>query len=227
MALVALSVLSGCHSAVFQTAKTKQGANVTAGVTRVDAADVTGVSDYSVSLKGEIGREAHKYRFGYSVGLTFISPFKKRQRDFLGESDTDTGTYPNEWAGVYPEFKLQLPERLPVDIAFDARLMGYLPERISAIASYDLRDRVTLYGSFSYVATLEGIVCLGSEIRLTRTLSVLMESSAWLADHRYPDDYSGSVRERPVTFGLAISYHLPRSAEPIDPRTAMRSEAAQ
>jgi hypothetical protein len=221
--LLAASVLAGCHSAVFQTAKIREGASVTAGVTRTDAADVAGVSDYSVSIKGEIGREAHRYRFGYSLGLTFISPFKKRQRDFLGESDTDVGTYPNEWAGVYPEFKLQLPRRLPVDLALDARLMGYLPERISAIASYDFADYGALYGSFSYVATLEGLVCLGSEIRLTRALSILVESTAWLANHRYPDGYSGPGRARPITFGLALSYHLPRSAAPIDPRTAMAS----
>lgn len=220
--LLVLLVLAGCHSALFQSAKIKEGGNLTAGLTRADAADASGVSDYSVFIKGEIGREAHRYRFGYSGGLSFIAPFKRRQRDFLGEPDTDIGTYPNEWAGVYPEFKLQIPRRLPLDVAFDARFMGYLPERISLIASRDLVEPVTLYGAVSYIATLNGLAYLGSELKLTSDLSLLIESTMWLHDHRYPDDYTGRAVSRPVTVGLAISYHLPPLARTVDPRTAMR-----
>lgn len=220
--LLVLLVLAGCHSAFFQSAKIKEGVNLTAGLTRADAADASGVSDYSIFIKGEIGREAHRYRFGYSTGLSFISPFKRRQRDFLGEPDTDIGTYPNEWAGVYPEFKLQIPRRLPVDIAIDARFMGYLPERISVLASRDLAELLTVYGTVSYIATLKGLVCLGSELKLTSDLSLLIESTLWLHDHRYPDDYVGRAVPRPVTVGVAISYHMPPLTRSVDPRSAMR-----
>lgn len=223
LALLVVLMLAGCHSALFQTAKIKEGATVTAGVTRADAADASGVSDYSVSIKAEVGRAAHRYRFGYSLGLTFISPVKKRQRDFLGDPDSDVGTFPNEWAGVYPEFKLQTPTKIPIDLALDARLMGYLPERICAITSYDLTGRLTLYGSFAYITTLNAVVSVGSEINLTHSVSLLIESSAWLADHRYPDGYRGPTKSRPVTLGVAISYNLPRPPRPIDPRTAMGS----
>jgi hypothetical protein len=221
ISVVVMMLIAGCHSALFQTAKVRQGAHATVGVTRVEGAETEDVSDYSIFIKGEVGNEAHRHRFGYSAGLTIISPFKNKYRSLFRDTDIDTGTFPDEWAGVYPEFKLQAPRVLPVDVALGARFMAMAPERISLIVSRDLTHWLTLYGGCSYVATIEGIVSFGTEIQLHEDFSLLAEYSGWLSDHDYPNDFSGPVAVRPSSVGIAISYRLPRTPEPHDPRTAL------
>jgi hypothetical protein len=173
-----------------------------------------------VFLKGEIGRAAHRHRMGYSVGLTVISPFSNGYRDAFSDPGTRYGTFPNEWTAVYPELKLQAPTVLPVDAAFDIRMMAYMPERIAVITSYDVGRYATLYGSYGYVTSLGTVLNGGAELKIAGNFALYLDYSAWLTDHDYPDAYDGPGRRRPYAFGVAVSYHLPSQPEPPDPRTA-------
>jgi hypothetical protein len=216
--IAALATFCGCHSACFQTAEIRNGPDATIGVTAVRAADDTGVSDYSIFIKGELGRSARRDRFGYSLGLTFISPFRSMGHDLIGGGEPETGSFPNEWAGVMPEFKLQMPRRLPVDVAVDARLNTIYPERIGALASRKIGDRLTGYACYFLVSDIGQLAIGGGELRLTETVSLMAEYSTWLSDHDYPGDYRGGRRKQPYAFGIALAYHPPRRPEPYDKR---------
>jgi hypothetical protein len=184
----------------------------------VQGADEADVSDYSILIKGEVGRAARPERFGYSVALSFISPFKTRTTSVMDGGEPESGDFPNERPGVLPEFKLQAPKRLPVDLALDARLMTVAPERIGILASRKVVSGLTAYGSYFLNVDIGQLAVGGVEMRLTPTASLLAEYSVWLSDHDYPGDYRGGRRRRPYSFGLAVSYHLPRAQEPYDSR---------
>jgi hypothetical protein len=216
--ILALLLLAGCHSACFQTARVRNGANATVGITKIDAAENPDISDYSVFIRGEIGREARRSRPGYSLGATFVVPARNRYRNTFTSSDRDVEMFPNEWAGVFPEVKIQMPSVLPVEAAVDFRMIGYLPERIALLLSYPIAEVVTPYGSLSYNLAVAPQVALGAEVTVTRRFSVFLEYGSWLADHDYPDDFEGTAIKRPYSVGLAVSYHWPRKPEPYDPR---------
>jgi hypothetical protein len=216
LALVGIVLLAGCHSACFQTARIRDGTSGTVGITRIDAADNPDISDYSVFIKGEVGREAGRSRPGYSLGLSFIVPVRNRYRNTFTSSDRDVEMFPNEWAGVFPEVKLQMPQVLPVDAAVDFRMIGYLPERIALLLSYDVTEIMALYGSLSYNVAVAPQAAVGTEVTVTRRFSVLLEYTSWLADHDYPDGFSGTVIKRPYSVGFAVSYRWPRAPEPYD-----------
>jgi hypothetical protein len=216
--LVIATLICGCHSACFQTAEIRNGVDATIGVTRVRGAEDADVSDYSIFVKGEFGRAARPDRFGYSLGLTFISPFESRGRSIMGGDEPASGSFPNEWAGVLPEFRLQVPRRLPVDLTLDARLMAVSPERIGILASRKVVGGLTAYGSYFLNVDIGQLAVGGSEVRLTDTVSLLAEYSIWLSNHDYPNDYGAGRRKKPYSFGLALSYHLPRKQDPYDSR---------
>lgn len=219
VAVFAIGVLiCGCHSACFQTAEIRNGADASLGFTRVRGAENADVSDYSILVKGEVGWAAGPDRFGYSLGLTFISPFESRGRSIMGGDAPESGSFPNEWAGILPEFKLQVPRRLPVDLTLDVRLMGVSPERVGILASRKVLGGLTAYGSYFLNVDIGQLAVGGGEVRLTETVSLLAEYSVWLSDHDYPTDYLGGGRKRPYSLGLALSYHLPREQEPYDSR---------
>ncbi|MFH1311737.1 MAG: hypothetical protein ABIJ00_00785 [Candidatus Eisenbacteria bacterium] len=218
LALAGILLLAGCHSALFQTAKIRNGTNATLGITKIDAAENPDISDYSIFIKGEVGREARRSRPGYSLGLTFVVPVRNRYRSTFTSRDREIEMFPNEWAGIFPEFKFQMPRVLPVDAAADFRFIGYLPERAALLLSYDLVDFVTLYGSLSYNVAVAPQMALGTEVTFTRRFSVLFEYASWLADHDYPDDFTGSVMKRPYSVGIAVAYNWPRAIEPYDSR---------
>ena len=208
----------GCHSACFQTARIRNGVDAAMGVTRVRGADDPDVSEYSVLVKGEVGWAAHRNRVGYSLGLTFVSPVKTRNSGLIGGDEPDFGSFPNQWAGAMPEFKLQLPRRFPVDAALDLRFNAIYPERIGALVSRAFAERVTPYGAYFLNVDLGQIVVLGTDVGLTESVSLMAEYTQWLSEHDYPNDYRGGGRRRPYSFGLALSYHLPRSSKPYDSR---------
>jgi hypothetical protein len=210
--------MCGCHSACFQTAEIRNGVEATVGVTRVQGAEESDVSDYSILVKGEIGWAARPERFGYSIGLTFISPFETANRSIVDGGEPETGGFPNERPGVLPEFKIQAPKRLPVDLTLDVRLMTVAPERIGLLASRRVVRGLTAYGSYFLNVDIGQMAVAGIEVRLNRTVSVLTEYSSWLSDQDYPNDYRGGRRDRPYSIGLALSYHLPRRKEPYDAR---------
>ncbi len=218
LALLGMLLIAGCHSACFQTAKIRNGTNATFGITKIDAADNPDISDYSIFMKGEVGRQARRSRPGYSLGLTFAIPTKNRSRNTFTSRDPEVEMFPNEWAGVFPEFKLQMPRVLPVDAAVDFRMIGYLPERVALLLSYDIVDFLALYGSLSYNVAVAPQMALGTEVNLTKRFSVLLEYTSWLADHDYPDEYSGPAIKRPYSVGIALAYHWPRAPEPYDSR---------
>jgi hypothetical protein len=218
LVLLGLVLLAGCHSACFQTAKIRDGTNATFGITKTDAADNPDISDYSIFIKGQVGREARRSRLGYGLGLTLIIPARNRYRNTFTSSDRNLEMFPNEWAGVFPEFKLQMPRRLPVDVAFDLRFIGYLPERAALFLSYDALAWFTPYGSLSYNVAVAPQMALGAELTVTQRLSVLLEYATWLSDHDYPDDFTGSALTRPYSIGMAVAYHWPRPQEPHDYR---------
>jgi hypothetical protein len=211
--LAASLLLAGCHSASFQSAKIRDGVNTVVGVTRLSRDVNPDISDYSVFIKGEIGWAARRRRFGYSLGLTAVAPFKNRYRDLFASQEIDLGTFPNEWAGVLPEFKLQFPRALPVDITLDLRFMTFMPERVSLLASRDFTAAFTLYGSYSYTTAIGDLLSVGSEINITRKVSILVESSIWMSEHEYPADFSGTPPRYPHTVGVGFSYHLPRTSK--------------
>jgi hypothetical protein len=225
--LVAGLCLSGCHSALLQTAKTRDGLSVTAGAVRTYAGHDADVSEYTVFLKGEIGRAAHRHRSGYSLGLTVITPLSNGYRDAFSDPGVEYGTFPNEWTALYPELKLQAPRVLPVDLALDVRMMAYMPERLAAIASYDISPHVTLYGGYTYLNSAGTVSSGGAELSLSPSLSVFAEYTGWLTDHDYPDAYEGPSRRRPYTIGIALSYHLPLPTAPPDPRTTKRGQTVR
>jgi hypothetical protein len=216
--LVGILLLGGCHSACFQTAKIRDGTNATFGITKMAGAENPDISDYSIFVKGEVGREARRSRFGYSLALTFIAPARNRYRNTFTASDRDVEMFPNEWAGVFPELKLEVPRYLPVDFALDLRFIGYLPERAAMLVSWDAADFLTPYGSLSYNVAVAPELTLGTEVNVNRRLSVLLEYVTWLADHDYPDDFTGTVLKRPYSFGVALSYNWPRPQRPYDSR---------
>jgi hypothetical protein len=216
--LVTAVWMHGCHSACFQTAEIRSGVDATMGVTRIRGADDAEVSRYSIFVKGEYGRSAAADRFGYGLGLTFIAPFESRGRSIMGGDKPESGSFPNEWAGVLPEFRLQVPRRLPVDLALDVRLMAVSPERVGVLASRRVVSPLTAYVSYFLNVDIGQLAVAGCDIRLTGTLSLLAEYSLWLSDHDYPADYSGSRRRRPYSAGLALTYHIPRKQEPYDSR---------
>jgi hypothetical protein len=215
--LVVLSILiAGCHSASFQTARIRNGINTVVGVTRVDEDANPDISNYSVFIKGEMGRSAREERFGYSFGLTLVGPLKNRYRDLFTSEDMESGTFPNEWAGVLPELKLQLPRLVPVDIAFDLRFMAVVPERFSQLASYELNDHITFYESFSYTTAIGQLLSVGAEINLNPKMSLMFEYSRWLSQHDYPADFEDPAPRYPYTIGIAFSYHLIKTATKYD-----------
>ncbi len=217
----ALITQIGCNSAMFQKADIADGSQATLGVTRVEDGEQTDVSDYSVFLKGSIGRRASRSSIGYEIGLTFIAPLRNKNDQAISPDEARAGTFPNQWAGVFPEFKLQVPRRLPIDVALDLRLMTYLPERIAIIASKDISDKVSIYGSYAYATSMGGIATLGTEITLRRRFAFYLEHTRWLNRHHYPDSYKGSPLEHPYSFGIAFKYFWPAPPRPINPMTAM------
>jgi hypothetical protein len=217
-ALVTSMLACGCHSACFQTARIRSGVDATVGVTRVQGAEDADVSDYSIFVKGELGWAARPERFGYSVGLTFVSPFKTKARSIRDGGEPESGDFPNERPGVLPEFRLQAPRRLPVDLTLDVRLMTVAPERIGLLASRRVMKGLTAYGSYFLNVDIGQLAVGGFEVRLTETVSALAEYSLWLSDHDYPTDYGGGRRKRPYSAGLALCYHLPRRHKPYDAR---------
>jgi hypothetical protein len=218
LGLAGAIMLCGCHSACFQTAKITDGIDATLGVTAVHSADDADASDYSIFVRGSIGRGATRQRYGYSFALTLVSPFKSDSLVAGGADDSEDGTFPNGTAGIMPEFKFQFHRTLPVDIAVYGRLMGIYPERIGALVSRDLSKRVTIYGGYFLNARAGQLATGGGEVSLTQRISLLAEYSAWLSEHRYPESYEGPARKYPFSFGLALSYRLPRKAEPYDAR---------
>ena len=217
-------LICGCHSACFQTAEIRNGVDATIGVTRVRGAEDADVSDYSIFVKGEVGRSARHDRFGYGLGLTFISPFESRGRSIMGGDKPESGSFPNEWAGVLTEFRLQMPRRLPVDLTLDVRLMAVSPERIGILASRKVVGGLTAYGSYFLNVDIGQMAVGGGEFRLTDTVSLMAEYSVWLSNHDYPNDYKVGRRERPYSMGLALSYHLPRKQDAYDSHPYASSE---
>jgi hypothetical protein len=218
--------LGGCHSACFQTARIRSGVDAAIGVTHVRGADHPDVSEYSILVRGEVGWAAHRDRAGYSLGLTFISPvssFETESGDIIGIDEPDYGSFPNQWAGAMPEFKLQLPRRFPVDAALDLRFNAIYPERIGALVSRPVSDRVTPYAAYFLNSDLGQLGIVGADIGLTKSVSLMAEYTLWLSEHDYPDNYHGGGRRNPYSFGLGLSYHLPRASQPYDPRPYARN----
>ena len=215
LAVMIAVVLAGCHSAMFQTAKIRNGMEASGGITRVHGAENEDVSDYSIYMRGELGHAASESRFGYSFALGFVSPFKNRYRYNHPSSELgfESGTLPNGSAGVFPEFKLQFPRKIPVDFALDLRLNGILPDRVAVITSSDLTGWLTPYASYSLTGTEGQLLCAVVELVLSGRVSLLVERTQWLSEHDYPDDYEGPARKYPYSIGLALSYHFPRKPD--------------
>jgi hypothetical protein len=218
LALIAALLLSGCHSACFQTASIRDGVDASLGLTRVKGAEDPDVSDYSIFVRGEVGWAARRNRVGYSLGLTFISPFETRSRDLTGSGEPDFGSFPNQWAGVMPEFRLQMPRRFPVDLCLDARFNAIYPERVGLLASREFLGRFAGYTCWFLNVDFGQICVFGCEARITQMVSLMGEYSQWLSEHDYPGDYMGGGRRKPYSFGVCLSYHLPRAKEPYDVR---------
>ncbi len=216
----------GCNSAMFQTAEVIEGASATIGLTKVEDGEATEVSDYSVFFKGSVGRQASRAHPGYEIGLTFLAPLRNKRKQAMSPDEARVGTFPNQWAGVFPEFKMQLPKRLPIDFALDLRLMTYLPERIALIASKDLSEWLTLYGCYGYAASIGGVANTGSELRIHPRISIYLEYTRWLNTHHYPEGYNGSPLDHPFSMGVALRYLAPSKPKPIDPRAAMAKRTA-
>jgi hypothetical protein len=212
IAALALTVLvfAGCHSACFQTARIRSGINTAFGVTKLDAGHNSPISDYSIFLKGEIGHAAGRGKPGYSLAVTLVSPLRNTYRDGFTSHDVNLGVFPNEWPGLMPEAKVQLPRAIPVDVAVDVRFMGYFPERLALLASYDVTRRLSVYESLSYTGGLGGLLAGGAEINLNPRLSVFVEYSRWLTRHDYPEDLGDLLADHPYSIGIALSYHIPR-----------------
>ena len=205
---VLILTFCGCHSACFQTAKIKQGATAYVGAVKLEDSASPGFSDYSVFIKGEIGRSATAERFGYSFGMTFVSPVKKQERGLfrsLGETDIDL--FPNEYATVMPEVKVQAPRILPLDIALGGRLSAILPERVTVFASRDIGQRITLYSNYSR-DIMGHMLHAGMEINLTANISALLEYSSWLSKHNYPTDDQAGSPVHPKSIGVCFCYSV-------------------
>ncbi|MFC1799724.1 hypothetical protein ACFL2Z_02290 [Candidatus Eisenbacteria bacterium] len=216
LALMVIAGLAGCHSAMFQTARIRDGMEASAGVTRAHGGDSTDVSDYSIYMRGEMGYAASESKFGYSFALSFVSPFKNRGSYKYGSGElewNDSGSLPNEFASVLPELKLQFPRKIPVDFALDARFSGIYPERAAVIASADLASWLTPYASYALNYPEGQLLCLGSELILGDNVALLIEGTRWLSEHEYPDDYYAPVHKYPYSFGLTMSYRFPRKSD--------------
>ena len=208
--LVACCLICGCHSDCFQTAKIKDGASIHFGTVMLDDAASPGYSDYSAFIKGEIGRSATPDRFGYSFAMTFVSPFQKDERDFIGKSsEPNIAMYPNEYAAALPEVKIQMPRVLPVDVALGGRLFAVFPDRATLFASRDIGDRLTAYSDYS-LSTTGQMLHAGFEANITSDLSVFVEYTSWLDDYDYPAAAPKGVPALPSAIGLCVSYKVPR-----------------
>jgi hypothetical protein len=210
LVIVVGTALCGCHSACFQTAKIRQGGTAYVGSLKLEDSATPGFSDYSVFIKGEIGRSATAKQFGYSFAMTFVSPLKKDHRELFHTSgEIDADLFPNEYATVFPEAKIQAPRVLPVDMALGGRLSAVFPDRATVFVSRDVGQRITLYSAYS-LDIMGHLLHSGMEISLTDRLSAFLEYSTWLSEHDYPSDYSGSSPARPKSIGVCFCYAAAR-----------------
>ncbi|MGQ9603636.1 MAG: hypothetical protein ACUVUU_05440 [bacterium] len=210
--------ISGCHSALFQTARVQQGTSATVGITGVSTGKSMGASDYSVFLKVEIGREGSPSRFGYSLATTAITPMKSPIISGDGKG-TDSGSYPNQYAAFFPEFKLQFPQRLAFDIALDLRLAAYIPERICLILSRQMGNWASVYTSIGYEGVIRALWVGGVRIAVNQNLALLVEKSIWLSKHQYPIGFENAY-PRPHSTGFAISLTPSIRPKPLPPGVA-------
>ncbi len=218
IALGLVLLISGCHSALFQTAKVHQGASATLGVTRVDTGTSRGASDYSVMVKAELGKEGSVSRFGYSFGITVISPIKTQTGQTSG-TEFDLGSYPNQFGAFFPEFKLQFPHRLPLDLALDFRLAAYIPERACLIVSKDLGNLASIYTSVGYQAVIRGLWVTGFKVAFNQNIALILEESVWLSKHQYPSGVK-DLDPRPQSIGFALSFSPSAKSKPASPGVA-------
>jgi len=210
--------ISGCHSALFQTASVHQGVSATLGVTRVDTGRPQGASDYSVMVKADLGKEGSVSRFGYSLGITVISPVKTQTGQTSG-TEFDLGSYPNQFGAFFPEFKLQFPQRLPFDLALDLRLAAYIPERACLIVSKDLANRLSFYTSVGYQTVIRGLWITGFKFAFNQNIALIVEESVWLSKHRYPEGVK-DLDPKPYSIGLALSFSPSIKSKPASPDVA-------
>jgi hypothetical protein len=203
---VLMIAFCGCHSACFQSAKIKQGATAYVGVAKLEDTASPGFSDYSVFIKGEVGRSATAERFGYSFGMTFVSPVKKEDRElFRTSGEIDADLFPNEYATVMPEVKVQAPRILPLDIAVGGRLSAVFPSRATVFASRDIGQRITLYSNYSR-DFMGHLLHTGMEINLTGSITAFLEYSSWLSEHEYPSDDQAESPAHPKSIGVCFCY---------------------
>jgi hypothetical protein len=206
LSVFALTTFCGCHSACFQTAKISQGATAYVGAVNLEDSPSPGFSDYSIFIKGEIGRSATTERFGYSFGLTFVSPLKKEQRQlFRTSGEIDADLFPNEYATVLPEIKVQAPRILPLDLAVGARLSAVFPSRATFFVSRDVGRRFTIYSNYSR-DVMGHLLHSGFEINLTREVAAMLEYTTWLSEHEYPSEDGVGSPKHPKSIGLCFRY---------------------
>lgn len=214
----------GCNSALFQTARVQQGVSATMGVTNVNTGRNITASDYSIFVKTEFGKEGSPSRPGYAFGVTVITPVRSAVIP-TSSTEPDLGSYPNQYAAFFPEFKFQFPQRLPFDAALDFRLLAYMPERICLILSKDIAN-ASIYTSLGYAGAIKGLWVTGAKVALTQNLAFLLETSVWLSRHNYPEGVENCA-PRPQSVGFAVSLSPSAKPKPVSPESAFNLESNQ
>jgi hypothetical protein len=170
---------AGCFTSL-ETAKTVDGASLTAGVQRYTVEETecvdgdcraTKASHHFVVLMPRFGVAATERQIGLDFGLRFLT-------DWLDHPDRSAG-----WLWTL-EPKLQIPKNRVADVAVGAEFFTLYPQSVSLFLSRDLRARVpdaTPYARLTFL------------------------SAFWNLLHGERGDLEGVATR--VTFGVAFTLH--------------------
>lgn len=176
-------LVSGCFSTL-QTAKVEDGFSFTSGVYTY-AVERHGYPEYHYEnhflliLMPRYGWAATEKRWGFEGGIRVVSDW------------VDPG-YPEDPVWLFlDEFKLQIPKNRHLDLAFGADFCLIIPGSVYILASKDLNETFALYSSCELFGALYSLtlgenktgffpkITLGSEIKLYKNLSALIEMERW------------------------------------------------
>lgn len=224
-ALGAASGLCGCFTTL-ETAKTVDGASLTAGVarytteeTRCDGSDCREVDEPHgfLVIMPRFGVAATDSTFGFDFGLRFLTD------RFDHPYTRDAG-----WLWTV-EPKLQIPRNHIADVAFGVDFLGLYPKDLSLFVSRDVTPAVSPYGRLTFLWAFWNLVhgeladTEGAAKRLTLGLALTLER--WLCVYVEGERYFGDLGDGNPEVRPAVGIEL-RPSFRARPATTSTGEAS-
>lgn len=181
--IVCACLVSGCFSTL-QTAKVEDGFSFTSGVYAY-AVERYGYpkshyeDHFLLILMPRYGRAATERRVGTEIGLRFLTDL------------VDKGRVGEPFGILLGEFKLQVPKNRYLELALGLDFYFFYPGSVYLLASKELSNTLTLYGSgelfgglysFATEENETGLypkVTLGTQMSISKNVSVLVEMEKW------------------------------------------------